>query len=60
MFFDGDRIIAVREMILANDEAGRRKALAKLLPMQRGDFEGMFRDHERPAGHHPPAGPAAA
>jgi phosphoenolpyruvate synthase/pyruvate phosphate dikinase len=36
--------LAVREMILANDEAGRRKALAKLLPMQRGDFEGMFRE----------------
>jgi pyruvate,orthophosphate dikinase len=36
MFFEGERIIAVREMILADDEAGRRKALAKLLPMQRG------------------------
>lgn len=44
MFFEGDRIIAVREMILADDEAGRRKALAKLLPMQRGDFEGLFRE----------------
>jgi pyruvate,orthophosphate dikinase len=43
MFFEGDRINAVREMILADDEAGRRKALAKLLPMQRGDFEGLFR-----------------
>jgi pyruvate,orthophosphate dikinase len=43
MFFEGDRIIAVREMILANDEAGRRAALKKLLPMQRGDFEGIFR-----------------
>jgi pyruvate,orthophosphate dikinase len=43
MFFEGDRIIAVREMILADDEAGRRKALARLLPMQRGDFEGLFR-----------------
>jgi pyruvate, orthophosphate dikinase len=31
-------------MILADDEAGRRKALAKLLPMQRGDFEGLFRE----------------
>ena len=40
MFFEGDRIKAVREMILADDEEGRRKALAKLLPMQRGDFEG--------------------
>jgi len=42
MFFEGDRIKAVREMILAKDEAGRRHALAKLLPMQRGDFEGIF------------------
>jgi pyruvate,orthophosphate dikinase len=44
MFFEGVRINAVREMILADDEAGRRKALAKLLPMQRGDFEGLFRE----------------
>ena len=44
MFFEGDRILAVREMILADDEAGRRKALVKLLPMQRGDFEGLFRE----------------
>ncbi|HCZ17060.1 MAG TPA: pyruvate, phosphate dikinase, partial [Candidatus Accumulibacter sp.] len=44
MFFEGDRIKAVREMILAEDEAGRRRALAKLLPMQRGDFEGLFRE----------------
>jgi pyruvate,orthophosphate dikinase len=43
MFFGGDRIDAVREMILADDEAGRRKALAKLLPMQRKDFLGIFR-----------------
>ena len=43
MFFEGDRIKAVREMILAHDEAGRRKALAKLLPMQRGDFEGIYK-----------------
>ena len=42
MFFEGDRIKAVREMILASDEEGRRIALAKLLPMQRGDFEGIF------------------
>jgi pyruvate,orthophosphate dikinase len=42
MFFEGIRIKAVREMILADDEAGRRKALAKLLPMQREDFEGIF------------------
>ena len=43
MFFEEDRILAMREMILAGDEAGRRKALDKLLPMQRGDFEGIFR-----------------
>ncbi|MDP6775494.1 MAG: pyruvate, phosphate dikinase, partial [Candidatus Latescibacteria bacterium] len=43
MFFEGDRILAVREMILADDEAGRRKALAKLLPIQRRDFEGIFK-----------------
>jgi pyruvate,orthophosphate dikinase len=43
MFFEGDRIIAMREMIMADDEAGRRKALDKLLPMQRSDFEGIFR-----------------
>ena len=43
MFFDGDRIKAFREMILADDEAGRRVALGKLLPMQRGDFEGLFK-----------------
>ncbi len=42
MFFEGDRIKAVREMILASDEEGRRAALSKLLPMQRGDFEGIF------------------
>ena len=42
MFFEGDRILAVREMILAADIEGRKKALAKLLPMQREDFEGIF------------------
>jgi len=42
MFFEGDRITAMREMIVAPDEAGRRRALAKLLPMQREDFEGIF------------------
>ncbi|HXI63227.1 MAG TPA: pyruvate, phosphate dikinase [Gemmatimonadales bacterium] len=42
MFFEGDRITAMREMIVARDEAGRRGALAKLLPMQRADFEGIF------------------
>ncbi|WP_289755373.1 pyruvate, phosphate dikinase [Muribaculum intestinale] len=42
MFFEGDRIKAVREMILASDVEGRRHALDKLLPMQRSDFEGIF------------------
>ena len=42
MFFEGDRITAMREMIVARDIAGRRRALAKLLPMQRSDFEGIF------------------
>lgn len=42
MFFEGDRITAMREMIVARDEAGRRRALEKLLPMQRTDFEGIF------------------
>jgi len=48
MFFEGDRITAMREMIVAPDEAGRRRALAKLLPMQREDFAGIF---EAMAGH---------
>jgi pyruvate,orthophosphate dikinase len=42
MFFDADRILAVREMILSDDEAGRRRALGKILPMQRADFTEMF------------------
>ncbi|MBQ9465926.1 MAG: pyruvate, phosphate dikinase [Muribaculaceae bacterium] len=42
MFFEGDRIKAMREMIIAPDEPSRRIALAKLLPLQRGDFEGIF------------------
>ena len=42
MFFDGDRIVAMREMILADTEEGRRAALAKLLPMQRSDFLELF------------------
>jgi pyruvate,orthophosphate dikinase len=43
MFFEGNRIDAVREMILAENEADRRKALKKLLPYQRRDFEGIFK-----------------
>jgi pyruvate,orthophosphate dikinase len=42
MFFDEGRIVAVREMILADNEQGRRAALAKLLPMQRSDFVALF------------------
>lgn len=42
MFFEGDRITAMREMIVARDEAGRRRALDRLLPMQQADFEGIF------------------
>jgi pyruvate,orthophosphate dikinase len=44
MFFEGDRIKAVREMILADTLEGRKRALAKLLPMQKGDFIGIFRE----------------
>ena len=43
MFFEGNRIDAVRQMILAEDESDRRKALKKLLPYQRKDFEGIFK-----------------
>ncbi len=42
MFFEGEKIKAMREMILAKDEAGRRVALAKILPYQEADFEGIF------------------
>jgi pyruvate,orthophosphate dikinase len=42
MFFEGDRITAMREMIVAREEGGRRRALNKLLPIQRADFEGIF------------------
>jgi pyruvate,orthophosphate dikinase len=43
MFFEGDRIMAVREMILAADVDGRKRALEKILPMQRSDFHGLFK-----------------
>lgn len=43
MFFEGERIVAVRQMILSEDLAGRKAALAKLLPMQRSDFEEIFK-----------------
>ncbi|QEM69625.1 pyruvate, phosphate dikinase [Geobacter sp. FeAm09] len=44
MFFDAERIAAVREMILSEEVAGREKALTKILPMQKGDFIGLFRE----------------
>ena len=44
MFFDAERIAAVREMILSDDQEGREVALAKILPMQKGDFLGIFRE----------------
>jgi len=44
MFFEADRIKAMREMIVSRTEEQRRKALDKLLPMQRADFEGLFRE----------------
>lgn len=43
MFFDKDKIVAMREMILANDTEGRKKALAKLLPLQKEDFKGILK-----------------
>ncbi|HVT23386.1 MAG TPA: pyruvate, phosphate dikinase [Rhizomicrobium sp.] len=46
MFFDGPRIVAVRQMILADQKKDREAALAKLLPMQRGDFEAIFKAME--------------
>ena len=49
MFFSGDRIVAVREMILSDNEDQRRAALRKLLPMQKGDFKGIYKVmQERP------------
>ncbi len=60
MFFEGERIVAFREMILAGDEAGRRGALAKLLPIQRADFTGLFEIMSGSAGDDPPARSAAA
>ena len=44
MFFEEDRIPAMREMIISSDEHSRRKALAKLLPMQRSDFKGIYKE----------------
>ncbi len=50
MFFEADRIMAIREMIVANEESTRRAALEKLLPMQKGDFIGIYEElQDRPA-----------
>lgn len=50
MFFEADRIMAIREMIVANEESARRTALEKLLPMQKGDFIGIYEElQDRPA-----------
>jgi pyruvate, phosphate dikinase len=46
MFFEGEKIKAMREMILAEDEEGRKKALAKILPYQKADFKGIFKAME--------------
>ena len=55
-----NRITAMREMIVADDEKGRRAALAKLEPMQKQDFVDLFTHHGRLAGHHSPARSAFA
>ncbi len=60
MFFGEGKIGPMREMILAETEAARRAALAKLLPLQRADFAGIFRGDGGPAGHDPHARSAAA
>ena len=60
MFFDPTRIGAVRQMIMADDEHGRRTALARLLPFQRAGFHRPVPHHGAAAGDHPPARPAAA
>ena len=60
MFFDGERIVAVRQMILADDEAGTPRRARQASPDAAQGLRRAVRDHERPAGHHPPARPAAA
>ena len=60
MFFEGDRIIAMREMILAANETGRRVALAKLLPHAADGLHRIVSDHGGTSRHDPPARPASA
>ena len=49
MFFEADRIKAMREMIVAKNVEARKKALAKILPYQQGDFEAMYEAHGGPS-----------
>ena len=60
MFFEGERIAAVREMILSETVEGRKKALDKILPMQREGLCGHLQGHGRAAGDHPHPGSAPA
>ena len=60
MFFGEGRIPIVQRMILADNEADRRKALDELLPLQRDDFYGVFKAMQRHAGHDPDDRSAAA
>ena len=60
MFMAADRQPKMQQMIMAEDEAGRRAALDELLPLQQDDFEGHVRRDGGPAGHDPAARPAAA
>jgi pyruvate,orthophosphate dikinase len=53
MFFEGNRIDAMRQMILADNEVDRRKALKKLLPYQRKDFQGIFKALEGTSSYNP-------
>ena len=59
MFFEGQRIVDMRKMILADDEAGRKKALAGPRALPEARLHRHLRGDGRPAGHHPPARPAA-
>ena len=60
MFFEADRITAFRKMIVSSNAEQRKKALEKILPMQRKDFEGLFKVMRRPSCHHQAAGSSAA
>ncbi|MFR8330985.1 MAG: putative PEP-binding protein [Oscillospiraceae bacterium] len=53
MFFEGERIKAIREMIVAENVEDRKKALAKIEPYQQGDFEALYEAHGGPSRDHP-------